>query len=103
MRQARTGQGKQRRSPPASGRWFVYLLRCGDGSLYTGITTDVRRRCQQHNAGTASRYTRSRLPTRLVYQQIQPSRSTALQREAAIKKLSRSQKLALIREARRKG
>ena len=45
--------------------WLVYILRCVDGSLYTGITKDVKRRCQQHNEGTASRYTRSRLPTKL--------------------------------------
>lgn len=79
--------------------WFVYLLRCADGSLYTGITTDLARRCQQHNAGTASRCTRSRRPVRLVYSEPHASRSLASKREAAIKKLSRQQKLALVREA----
>ena len=49
--------------------WFLYLVRCGDGSLYTGITNNVSRRCKQHNAGIASRYTRSRLPVELIYQE----------------------------------
>src|SRR5437588_11352676 len=48
-------------------KWFVYIVRCADGTLYTGITKDVARRCQQHEAGTASRYTRSRLPVELLY------------------------------------
>jgi predicted GIY-YIG superfamily endonuclease len=77
-------------------KWFVYILRCGDGSLYTGITKDVRRRCEQHNAGTASRYTRSRLPVAVVYQESKPSRSLALKREAAIKTMSRLEKESLI-------
>lgn len=84
----------------ASGsKWFVYMLRCADGSLYTGITTDVNRRCQQHNAGTASRYARSRGPIRLVYQEAHADRSQASKREAAIKALSRRQKEAMIRLA----
>jgi predicted GIY-YIG superfamily endonuclease len=78
--------------------WFVYVLRCAEGTLYTGITKDVTRRIQQHNNGTASRYTRSRRPVKLVYQETQRSRSLALKREAAIKLLTRKQKLALIRE-----
>jgi predicted GIY-YIG superfamily endonuclease len=82
--------------------WFVYIVRCAGGSLYTGITTEVRRRCRQHNAGTASRYTRSRRPTRLVYQEAQPDRGSALRREAAIKALSRRDKEAIIRIGRRK-
>lgn len=77
--------------------WFVYLLRCADGSLYTGISNDVPRRCEQHNAGTASRHTRSRLPVVLVYQEPQASRSLALKRELAIKALTRQQKELLIR------
>lgn len=76
--------------------WFVYILRCADDTLYTGITNDLVRRCQQHNAGTASRYTRSRLPVVLVYQESQASRSLALKREVAIKALSRQQKELLI-------
>lgn len=76
--------------------WFVYLLRCRDGSLYTGVSNDVPRRIAKHNAGTASRYTRSRLPVTLVYQEEQPGRSQALKRELAIKDLSRQQKEKLI-------
>jgi predicted GIY-YIG superfamily endonuclease len=77
--------------------WFVYIVRCADGSLYTGITKDVKRRCQQHNAGTASRYTRSRRPVRLVYEEVRPSQSSALKREAAIKGMTQREKLAMIR------
>jgi predicted GIY-YIG superfamily endonuclease len=80
-------------------RWFVYLLRCADGSLYTGITKDVVRRCAQHNAGTASRYTRGRLPVVLMYTEARGSKSEALKRELAIKALSRRQKKSLIRMA----
>jgi predicted GIY-YIG superfamily endonuclease len=79
--------------------WFVYLLRCADGSLYTGITTNVVRRCEEHNAGTASHYTCSRRPVVLVYQERQGSRSLALKREAAIKALSKAEKESLIRLA----
>ena len=77
--------------------WFVYILRCADGSLYTGITKDVNRRCEQHNAGTASRYTRGRLPASVVYQEPQATQSLALKREAAIKAMSRQEKESLIR------
>jgi predicted GIY-YIG superfamily endonuclease len=80
---------------PASG-WYVYLLRCADGSLYTGITNDLDRRCEQHNAGTASRYTRGRRPAKLVYREAQASRSAALKRELAIKALPRKGKEQLI-------
>ena len=76
--------------------WFVYILRCADDSLYTGITNDLIRRCDQHNAGTASRYTRSRLPVVLVYQESQANRSVALKRELAIKALTRKKKELLI-------
>ena len=79
-------------------KWLVYLLRCGDGTLYTGITKDATRRTQQHNAGTASRYTRSRLPVALVYQESAPSQSLALKREATIKAMSRLDKESLIRQ-----
>ncbi len=83
----------------SGGEWFVYLLRCGDGSLYTGITKDITRRCEQHNAGTASRYTRRRLPVVLVYQEPQASQSLALKREAKIKAMSRLEKESLIGQA----
>ena len=87
----------------ASGEeWFVYMMRCADGTLYTGITKDLKRRCQQHNAGMASRYTRSRLPVKLVYQESLASQSLALKREAAIKALPRHAKLTLLR-LRKKG
>ncbi|MBM4069191.1 MAG: GIY-YIG nuclease family protein [Planctomycetes bacterium] len=90
--------GKTQRQPePAGDEWFAYMLRCGDGTLYTGITRDVSRRCRQHNSGTASRYTRSRRPVVLVYQESLTSRSLALKREAAIKAMSRRQKLGLFR------
>src|ERR1700747_1452033 len=88
-------KGRKPRPKSPRDRWFVYLLRCADGTLYTGIAKDVDRRCQQHNAGTASRYTRDRLPVVVVYGEAHASRSLALRREAAIKRLSRRQKLAL--------
>lgn len=88
-----------RNEKKTQGSWFVYILRCADGSLYAGITNDVRRRLEQHNAGTASRYTRSRLPAVLVYQEAQASRSHALKRELAIKDLSRQEKESMIRAA----
>ena len=77
--------------------WCVYILRCVDDSLYTGITNDLNRRFEQHNAGTASRYTRSRLPVELAYQESQDSRSLALKRELAIKAMPRKVKDALIK------
>ena len=93
---------KKGRKPKAD-PWFVYILRCADASLYTGITKDVKRRCQQHNAGTASRYTRSRLPAKLVWREAHASQSAALKREAAIKAMSRKEKLAMIRSRKKTG
>ena len=78
--------------------WSVYLVRCRDGSLYTGITTDLVRRLAAHNSGTASRYTRSRRPVRVVHEETGFNHSTALKREAAIKRLPRQKKLALLAE-----
>lgn len=86
----------QAKSTPANDLWFVYMLRCADGSLYTGIAKEVSRRCRQHNAGIASRYTRSRLPVRVVHQESHASQSLALKREVAIKAMTRRDKLALI-------
>lgn len=86
-----------RKSTRPASRWLVYLLRCRDGSLYTGITNDLPKRLKAHAAGKASRYTRSRLPVTLSYTEPQPSRSAALKREAAIKKLTRPQKDRLLR------
>lgn len=78
--------------------WWVYMVRCSDGSLYTGMAKDVARRAEEHNSGKGAKYTRSRLPVELVYQETLPDRSAALRREAAIKKLTRGQKLALLAE-----
>ncbi len=78
--------------------YYVYMLRCGDGSLYTGSTSQVSRRVAVHQSGKGAKYTRSRLPVELVYQETLPDRSAALRREAAIKKLTRGQKLALLAE-----
>lgn len=83
---------------PSTDKWFVYMVRCADGSLYTGIAKDVARRFKQHNNGSASRYTRSRLPVELVYQESHPSQSSALKREAAIKALDRWEKLAMTQQ-----
>ena len=77
-------------------KWFVYILRCADGTLYTGITKDIKRRLEQHNAGTASRFTRCRLPVRLEYQEVQSGQGAALKREVVIKKLTRRAKEALF-------
>lgn len=78
-------------------RWHVYLARCSDGSLYTGIATDVQRRLAQHNAGKGARYTRSRRPVTLGYAEKQPSHSAALKREWTLKGLPRPQKEALVK------
>lgn len=82
-----------------SPRWFVYVVRCADDTLYTGITTDMLRRINEHNGGTVSgaRYTRSRRPVTLAYLEGADSRATATQRERAIKKLDRRTKLALCK------
>ena len=81
--------------------WYVYMFRCGDGSLYTGSTTDVERRLREHQGGTGARYTRSRPPVTLAYAEEAPDRSAAQRREAAIKKLPRAQKLKLIGKGER--
>ena len=75
---------------------WVYMLRCGDGSLYTGWSTDVQRRLARHRAGTASRYTASRLPVELVLARAMADRGAAMREEARIKRLDRRSKLALI-------
>ena len=78
--------------------WYVYVLCCGDGSLYTGYTDNIPRRLAVHQSGKGAKYTRSRLPVSLAYQEEQPDKSAALRREAAIKRLKRPQKLALAEE-----
>ena len=75
---------------------WVYILRCADGSLYTGWTVDVERRLAAHGAGTASRYTRSRLPVELLVRMPAPDAGAARREEARIKRLSRAAKLELI-------
>jgi putative endonuclease len=75
---------------------WVYLLRCRDGSLYTGWTVDLDRRLASHRAGTASRYTASRLPIALALALPMPTRTAARREEARIKRLPRSAKLALL-------
>jgi predicted GIY-YIG superfamily endonuclease len=77
--------------------WSVYIVRCADKSLYTGITTDVAARVKIHNSGKGAKYTRSRLPVKLVYKKAMRSESAARKRETTIKKLSRADKLFLIR------
>jgi len=76
--------------------WMLYILKCRDGTLYTGITNDLPRRITQHNNGTASRYTRSRLPVRLMFNEPCRNRSQALIKEYAMKQLSRNEKIAYI-------
>lgn len=80
----------------ASHRWLIYMLRCRDASLYTGITNDLSQRLQAHRQGVGSRYTRSRLPVKLVYVESATSRSAATRRELMIKRMSRQQKEILI-------
>ena len=76
--------------------WTLYILRCDDGSFYTGMTNDLARRLNQHQDGRASRYTRSRRPVKIVYSESCISRSHALKREWEIKALSRKEKEKLI-------
>lgn len=76
--------------------YVVYILRCGDGSLYTGITTDLKRRVAVHNSGKGAKYTRGRGPVLPVYWETVPDKSTALRRELAIKAMTRAEKLDLI-------
>lgn len=80
--------------------WFVYILECRDGSLYTGVTNNLERRQHQHNEGTASRYTRSRRPVTLRYQELCGSRSQALIRECSLRLLSRKEKEELVKRGR---
>ena len=75
---------------------FVYMLRCKDGSLYTGWTNDLEHRLAMHNSGRGAKYTRGRGPLKLVYSEELPDKEAALRRECAIKKLRREQKLALL-------
>ena len=76
--------------------WTVYIVECSDGSLYTGVAKELEKRIAQHNAGKGAKYTRTRLPVKVVYSEQATNRSQAQQREYAIKQLKRSQKQALI-------
>jgi putative endonuclease len=83
-------------------KYYVYILECTDRSLYTGITTDLKRRFAEHKKGKGAHYTASHPPRKIVYQEKLPTRSAALKREAQIKKLSRQEKLAVIKSATKK-
>ena len=76
--------------------WYLYILRCGDGSLYTGITTDVQRRLAEHRSGKGAKYTRGRGPLELQYQEECGTHSDALKRELAVKALPRQEKELLV-------
>lgn len=84
-----------------SSSYFVYILECENGNLYTGITNDVARRFEEHKLGKGARYTRSFGAVRIVYTEECAEKKDALRREVVIKRLSRSKKIALIREAAR--
>lgn len=79
-------------------RWFVYILRCADGTFYTGMTDDVIRREAVHNSGKGAKYTRGRTPVQVVYSEECESYSAALKREYAIKKLRRQEKIELLQQ-----
>ena len=82
--------------------WYVYMVRCSDGSLYTGATSDLPKRISTHNAGRGARYTRSRRPVALVYSRRVRDRSRALSLEARLKQLTRAEKQRLIAPPRAK-
>lgn len=86
--------------PDASRGWFVYMLRCCDGTLYTGATNDLERRLATHGRGKGAAYTRARLPVTLVWSEPAEDRSAALRREAALKRLPRGEKLRLLKPLR---
>lgn len=78
--------------------WIVYILRCADDTLYTGITTDLEARLKKHGEGRGARYTKGREPYKIVFSEQHPDKSSAAKRESVIKKMTRSQKLALIKQ-----
>ena len=78
--------------------WYLYILRCGDNTLYTGITTDVERRLEAHRSGKGAKYTRGRAPLELVYREVCSSHSQALKREMEVKALSRAAKEKLLKK-----
>ena len=80
--------------------WYLYILRCGDGTLYTGITTDVEKRLEAHRSGKGAKYTRGRSPLTLVYRETCGTHSQALKRELAVKAMAREEKQRLIEMGR---
>ena len=76
--------------------WIVYMLRCSDGSLYTGVTTDLKRRFEEHTSGNGSKYVRSRLPASVAYVELGHDQSSALSREAEIKSMTKQEKESLL-------
>lgn len=84
-------------------KWIVYILECSDNSLYTGITNDMARRLEEHRTGRGAKYTKHRRPLNVRYSEQQDTKGAALKREAAIKSLDRSEKLALISARLRAG
>ena len=80
----------------AVSKWWVYILRCADGTFYTGCTNDVERRCAVHNSGKGAKYTKGRRPVAVVYREACADKSEALRRECAVKKLDRKGKITLI-------
>ena len=78
------------------GNWYLYILRCGDGTLYTGITTDTEKRLEAHRAGKGAKYTRGRAPLELIYQELCGSHSDALKKEYRFKQLPRAEKEKII-------
>lgn len=80
---------------------YTYMVQCGDGTLYTGYTTDVVRRTKEHNRGKGAKYTRSRLPVSLVYYEVHETKTDAMKREYDLKQLTRVEKLKLIEEFHR--
>jgi putative endonuclease len=92
--------GRKRATKKMEPRWFLYILKCKDNTFYTGITTDLERRLTQHNDGSASRYTRSRKPVKMVYNENCDGHSAALKRECEVKKLTREEKKRLVKQKR---
>ena len=94
LEQMREKEARARKTNSDS--WLLYILRCQDGSLYTGITKDLEARFKKHNLGVASRYTRTRRPVQLLYQELCGSRTQALIRECAVKAYSKKKKEKLV-------
>lgn len=92
MPMKRWGKGKMNSMP-----WRVYIIKCSDAKLYTGITNDLARRIKAHNSGKGCRFTRYRVPVKLMYNEEAPNKSRALRREAQIKRWPKDKKLALIK------